>query len=105
MVTVRAGFSLAEVIVAMTLLSIGTLAVAATGFVAAQAFTRAEMQEQVLRGAEQILDSLAALPGNAAGARDIHGAHLAWTAADSASAITMLVNLPDRPSFQLSAQR
>jgi prepilin-type N-terminal cleavage/methylation domain-containing protein len=105
MVALRAGFSLAEVIVAMTLLSIGTLAVAATGFVAAEAFTRAEMQERVLRDAEAILDSLIALPQSGAGARSLHGASLVWTAGDSTGSVTLRVTLPDRPPFEIKAQR
>lgn len=105
MVRLQSGFSLAEVIVAMTLLSIGTLAVAATGFVSAQAFSRAELQERVLREAEAILDSLVASPQSGAGARTMHGASLVWTAADSTAAVTMRVTLPARPPFELTAQR
>jgi prepilin-type N-terminal cleavage/methylation domain-containing protein len=104
-VKARPGFSLAEVIVAMTLLSIGTLAVAATGFVAAEAFTRAELQERVLREAETILDSLVALPHSGAGGRAMHGASLTWTASDSTGAVTMGVMLRDRPPFEITAQR
>lgn len=101
----RSGFSLAEVIVAMTLLSIGTLAVAATGFVAAQAFTQAELQERVSREAEAILDSLVASPQSGAGARTMNGASLVWTAADSGGVVTMRVTLPARSPFELTAQR
>jgi prepilin-type N-terminal cleavage/methylation domain-containing protein len=105
LVNTQAGFSLAEVVVAMTLLSIGTLAVAATGLVAAEAFTRAELQERVLRDAEAILDSLIASPQSTAGARNVHGALLVWTAGDSTGALTMRVKLPARAPFEIAAQR
>ena len=105
MVRMRRGFTLAEVIVAMTLLSICTLAVAATGLVAARAFTQAEIQERVLREAENIIDSLAAEPANGAGTRELAGAHLSWTTADSSSAVAMRVKLPNQPPFEIRATR
>ncbi|HEY0809272.1 MAG TPA: prepilin-type N-terminal cleavage/methylation domain-containing protein [Longimicrobiales bacterium] len=105
MVSRRRGFTLAEVIVAMTLLSICTLAVAATGLVAARAFTQAEIQERVLREAESILDSLAAGPTNSAGTRELAGARLSWTATDSSSAVVMRVKIPNQPPFEIRAMR
>jgi prepilin-type N-terminal cleavage/methylation domain-containing protein len=105
MVTARPGFSLAEVIVAMTLLSITALGIAATALVAVQSFTRAEMQQIVLREAETILDSLLVLPRNASGSRTIHTSLLLWTAADSADAITLTVRTPHRGPIQLTGQR
>ena len=44
----RAGFSLAEVIVAMTLLCVAGLGVAATGLVAIQSFTRADAVDPII---------------------------------------------------------
>ena len=105
MVAARPGFSLAEVIVAMTLLSIAALGIAATGPVAVQSFTRAEMQQSVLREAESILDSLLVLPRNAGGSRAVHTSLVQWTAADSADAITLTVRTPHRGSIQLTGQR
>ena len=105
MVTVRAGFSLAEVIVAMTLLSIAALGIAATALVAVESFTRAEMQQIVLREAETVLDSLLALPRNAGGSRAVHTSLLTWNAADSVGAITLTVKTPHRGSLQLVGQR
>ncbi|HEY0306270.1 MAG TPA: type II secretion system protein [Longimicrobiales bacterium] len=101
----RSGFTLAEVIVAMALLSIAALGVAATALVAVQSFTRAEMHESVLREAEAILDSLLALPNNSAGTKPIHTGRLSWNAADSAGAVTLDVVTPYRGAFQISGQR
>jgi prepilin-type N-terminal cleavage/methylation domain-containing protein len=105
MVKTEPGFSLVEVIVAMTLLSIGTLAVAGTGFIAAATFTRAEMQERVLREAENVLDSVVALQASAAGTRRLRGGALSWSASDSAGTVTMQVSTSGRPPFQISAVR
>jgi prepilin-type N-terminal cleavage/methylation domain-containing protein len=105
MVNTRAGFTLAEVIVAMTLLAIGALGVAATALVAVQSFARAEMQQSVLREADAVLDSLLALPGNAAGSRTVHVARLSWNAADSAGAIILTIATPHRGAIQLKGQR
>ena len=101
----RPGFTLVEVIIAMALLAIAALGVAATALVAVQSFTRAEMQESVLREAEAIMDSLLALPDNSAGTKPIHAARLSWNAADSTGAITLNVVTPYRGAFQLSGQR
>jgi prepilin-type N-terminal cleavage/methylation domain-containing protein len=105
MVTARLGFSLAEVIVAMTLMSIAALGIAATALVAVQSFTRAEMQQIVLREAEAVLDSLLILPHNAGGSRAVHTSLILWTAADSVGAITLTVRTPHRGPIQLSGQR
>lgn len=100
----RNGFTLAEVIVALLLLSVVAVGVAGAGVAAAQMFTRAEMHERMLREAETILDSLAVLPANAAGTRVVHDAQLVWTAADSTRPITLFVHLPHR-SIQFTARR
>jgi prepilin-type N-terminal cleavage/methylation domain-containing protein len=105
MVNVRPGFSLTEVIVAMTLLSIAALGVAATALVAVQSFTRAEMQQIVLREADAILDSLLMLPQNSSGSKPVHTSLLIWNAADSAGAITLMIRTPHRGTLQLTGQR
>jgi prepilin-type N-terminal cleavage/methylation domain-containing protein len=104
-VAARPGFSLTEIIVAMTLLSVAALGIAATALVAVQSFTRAEMQQIVLREAETVLDSLLALPRNASGSRAVHTSLLLWNAADSVGAITLTVKTPYRGSIQLIGQR
>lgn len=89
----------------MTLLSIAALGVAATALVAVQAFTRAEMQQNVLREAEAILDSLLALPHNGAGDRPLHTSRLQWDAADSTGTVVVTVTTPRRGTIQLEGQR
>jgi Tfp pilus assembly protein PilV len=105
MVTARPAFSLVEVVVAMTLLAVGALGIAATALIAVQSFTRAEMQQNVLREADAILDSLLALSANTAGGRPVHTSMLLWTAADSAGAVTLTVRTPHRGVIQLTGQR
>lgn len=100
----RAGFSLAEVVVSILLLSIVAVGVAAGGVAAAQMFTRAEVQERVLREAEAILDSLLVLPANGAGTRTLHQSRVTWNAADSTGSITVVVQMPAR-SVQLTGAR
>jgi Tfp pilus assembly protein PilV len=87
----RGGFSLAEVIVGMTLLCVAGLGVAATGLVAIQSFTRAEQQERLLHESEALLDSLLALPHNSAGTRLHPYGQIAWSAADSNAHIVLQV--------------
>jgi prepilin-type N-terminal cleavage/methylation domain-containing protein len=100
----RNGFSLAEVVVALLLLSVVAVGVAGAGVAAAQMFTRAEMHERLLREAQAILDSLVVLPANGAGTRVVNESQLVWTAADSTRPITLFVHLPGR-SIQFTAQR
>jgi hypothetical protein len=88
----------------MTLLSIGMLAVAATGFYAARAFTDVEMRERVLREAESVLDSLVTLGPKGTGSRPLHGAVLSWIAGDS-NVVTVRVSWPPRPPLELKAVR
>lgn len=105
MVKLRPAFSLAEVIVAMTLLSVGALGVAATALVSVQAFTRAELHARALRTGEQVLDSLLLLSSHSAGQQIVHPARISWTAADSSGAITVSIWWPNRPRVDLVGQR
>jgi prepilin-type N-terminal cleavage/methylation domain-containing protein len=105
MVTARSGFTLAEVIVSMTLLTIAALAVAATGLVAVQAFTRAEQRERLLDRAQFVLDSLLTLPAHSAGARAVLNAQLSWTATDSTGAFTVSASFANGERIDLPGQR
>ena len=102
---VKPGFSLVEVIVAMTLLSIGALAVAASSILSLQTFTRAEIQERALREAEAILDSLINHESHSAGSRSVADAQLSWTGGNSSGALTVTVRLHGREPFELTAVR
>ena len=102
---VRPAFSLAEVIVAMTLLSIGSLAVTATSIVSVQTFTRAELQENALRDAEAILDSLLTAQSVSAGSRATAHFTLSWTVSDSTGVVTVAANVNGRAPFYLRGVR
>lgn len=103
MVSARTGFTLAEVIVAMTLLSVLMLSVAATGIMAAAMLTRAELREQALREADAVLDSLLAAPPGGAGARTLRAAELSWTA--DAAEVVMRISFPDGALLTLRSSR
>ena len=101
----RAGFTLTEVIVAMTLLSVAALGVAATALVAVQSFSAAQLQERTLREAEQVLDSLLVLPGYTAGARGIGPAQIRWPASDTTGSVRLLIAWPDHTISTLVGQQ
>ena len=105
MVAARPGFTLAEVIVAMTLLALVMLSVAATGLAAARMLTRAELHERALREAETILDSLLAAPSHNSGARALPQAHVTWSDADSTATVVVRIAFPDQPPVLLRGQR
>lgn len=100
----RSGFSLAEVVVALLLLSVVAIGVAGAGVAAAQMFTRAELHERLLREAEAVLDSLVLMPANGAGSRMVRDVEINWTAADTTQSIILLVHLPGRV-IQFTAAR
>lgn len=56
----RPAFSLVEVIVAITLLSVGLLSVAGGGMLASRLLRESELQEELLHRASSLLDSLIA---------------------------------------------
>lgn len=101
----RPGFTLAEVVVAMMLLSIAALGVAATALVAVRSFTMAELQERTLREAEQVLDSLVLLPANSAGARVVGPARIIWLASDTSGSVIVRIAAPDRNTLTLTGQK
>jgi prepilin-type N-terminal cleavage/methylation domain-containing protein len=102
---VSRGFSLTEVIVAMTLLSVGSVTIAATALVSVQSFTRAEQQQRALAEAESILDSLITHGAAASGSRSRAYASFTWTAADSANLVSVNVHLRSGARFQLMGSR
>jgi prepilin-type N-terminal cleavage/methylation domain-containing protein len=78
----RPGFSLVELVVALTLFSVGVLGLAAAAATAQRAFAAAESTERAARAAAVVLDSLvrsAQLDG--AGEQSAYGAHVRWSVA------------------------
>jgi prepilin-type N-terminal cleavage/methylation domain-containing protein len=79
---VRAGFSLAEVLVALVLLAVGALALTAAAGRTHAAARDSRHREAALAEAAWILDSLSVTPSPAAGEREAGGLRLRWTAGD-----------------------
>jgi prepilin-type N-terminal cleavage/methylation domain-containing protein len=78
----RPGFSLVELVVALTLFSVGVLGLAAAAATTQRAFAAAESMERAARAAAAVLDSLvrtAQLDG--AGERSAYGTHVRWNVA------------------------
>ena len=97
------GFSLVEVIVAMTLLSIGLLGIAATGAMSARMLSQAELSEDITVAAQNVLDSLITHNVRGTGAQRVRNVQLEWSASDHDVLIT--TTLPGRQPFELRAAR
>jgi len=75
----RAGHSLPELIVATTFLAATLVAVGGSALLGARWTDRAATRQRALWLAEQVLDSLATLPGAGPGHADVEGLRLTWT--------------------------
>ena len=93
----RRGFSLVEVVVALCLLSVGLLAAAATGNLAASWMRRAEAEQDAVTMASQVMDSLLAEADVASGELVAGRIALRWTAAGAGglTRIDLAVTYPD----------
>lgn len=99
----RRGFSLVEVIVALTVLSIGLLAVASSGLLAGRMLREAELIEAVGNRASGVLDSLLMNDIQGSGTVRIAQHRIAWTA--DARTVTVLVELANERPFVMRASR
>ncbi|MGQ0815137.1 MAG: prepilin-type N-terminal cleavage/methylation domain-containing protein [Gemmatimonadota bacterium] len=99
----RAGFSLAEVVVATALLSIGLLGVAASGLLAARLMREAELRDDVLNRATSALDSLILHDIKGSGILQTQPYRLEWSADVSTASVRAI--LPDGSRFQLEMMR
>jgi len=86
-----AGFTLAEVIVALALLSIGVLAVAAAGLSAARLLTGAHRDEFLAATLAGLADSLATGGTPAGGEIDRGRMTVSWSSEVSADSLTLTV--------------
>jgi prepilin-type N-terminal cleavage/methylation domain-containing protein len=77
----RYGFSLVELIVALTVLSVAVLGLAAAGTTAQRAFSAADAEDRAVRAAAAVLDSLGREAAPAAGSRELFGTVVSWEAA------------------------
>ena len=85
----RAGFGLVEVIVAMTLLAIGIVSVGAGAAFSTRVLRTAENEEDAVRIAESILDSLMSVPQATSGSA-VSGRFLArWESGGSEFTVTI----------------
>jgi prepilin-type N-terminal cleavage/methylation domain-containing protein len=75
----RPGFSLVELIVALTVLAVGLLALAGTSALAQRSFASAQATERAVRAAATVIDSLLREPDPAPGSRALYGAVVHWT--------------------------
>lgn len=73
-----AGFSLIELIVALTILSITLLGLAGAAAVAYRSFTDAEVIEHATEAAAAVLDSLLREPAPRGGVREEPGRRMQW---------------------------
>lgn len=99
----KRGFSLVEVVVALTLLSAGLLAVASTAFMATRLQIKAQQQERATQLASSLADSLIAFRVTGSGASNVQGIDLAWTATQLEVAVTALT--PGALPFTLRVSR
>jgi prepilin-type N-terminal cleavage/methylation domain-containing protein len=100
---VRRGFSLVEVIVAMTLLAIGLLGVSAAGLLSARLLNEAQLREAAVNRANSVLDSVMINGLQGGDLVQVEPYRLEWLASDSA--ITVTVVLPDGSRLQLDGTR
>ena len=100
---VRRGFSLIEVIVAMTLLSIALLAIAASGLFAARMLQEGRVRERAVVNAMTLADSLVVARAQGTGVKNAGLYRLEWSAADSTASV--VVQLANGASFALRSAR
>jgi prepilin-type N-terminal cleavage/methylation domain-containing protein len=76
--SLRAGFSLVELIVALALLSVAMIALAGTAAVAQRFFADAAAMDRGVRAAAEVIDSLGHVPAPVSGRRTIDGVRVEW---------------------------
>jgi prepilin-type N-terminal cleavage/methylation domain-containing protein len=80
----RRGFSLVELVVALTILSLGILVLATAAAFAQRSFAGAEAIDRAARAAALVLDSLTREPAPADGVRHVDGMLVRWSATPDA---------------------
>lgn len=88
-----AGMSLIELVVALTVLSVGVLGLAGAATFAQRSFNDADAIERGVHAAAAVLDSLMRVAEPAAGERAMAGTELAWTVAGSTNALRITLNV------------
>jgi Tfp pilus assembly protein PilV len=90
----RAGFALAEVIVAAVLLAVGMLGLAAAASFARDQLRQAENGERLTRAVSMLIDSIRASGRHGDGTLDADGMRLEWSV-DGAGRMTVRARLAD----------
>lgn len=104
----RAGFSLVEVIVAFTLLTVAMLGLAAVTTLSTTSLRASLVQERAVRHAAALLDSLTFAPGGGTGSVEVDGVTYTWDApAAPGTRIRLTTTAPGPPPFtlELTARR
>jgi prepilin-type N-terminal cleavage/methylation domain-containing protein len=77
-ITSRNGFSLVELLVALTVLGVGILGLVAAATTAQRSFAVAAAEERATRAAAVVMDSLLRESAPAAGERQLFGVNVSW---------------------------
>jgi prepilin-type N-terminal cleavage/methylation domain-containing protein len=91
--SVRAGFTLVEAVVALTLLAVGLLGAAATQSLAARLLREAEARAGAVVLAGSVLDSLLSVPAPVGGEREEARYRVRWTAEDRDPLTTIVLEV------------
>ena len=104
----RGGFALIEVIVALTLLSVGLLGIAGSAALAGRLMREAEADEQASTEAAQVLDSLTQQRAPTSGFRQAGRVRLTWTVntdSTGTSTIDLVVTYPNGSALRSATFR
>ncbi len=97
------GFSLIEVLIAMTLFSIALLGVAGSAVLAGQVMREAQARERSALEALQVIDSLARVQQPRSGQRTVGRMHLRWIVSaptNGTATIDVTVEYPDGSTWR-----
>jgi type II secretory pathway pseudopilin PulG len=89
-VSARFGFGLIELVVALTIVAVGVLALAAAALTAQRAFMSADALQRAGAAATMVLDSLMHQTDPAAGERLLDNCNLRWTARAAGRDLTVI---------------
>jgi prepilin-type N-terminal cleavage/methylation domain-containing protein len=101
--SLRAGFSLVELVVALTLLSVGLIALAGSAAVAQRAFAGAAAMELSLRAAAEVVDSLFHVPAPSAGSRTIGHVDVTWIVTSGGGVHRVFVRIEEPVAVEFEA--
>ena len=105
---IKAGFSLVEVLIAMTLFGVALLGVAGTAILAGQVMRQAQARERSTLEAMQVIDSLARVQHPVSGQRSIGAMQLRWIVSSPAGGpaeIEVIVEFSDGRELRTSRFR